>query len=82
MPELGVSPVWVDVGTLCVISFLSFMGGVVLQRWPDRVREHCEIFDGSLTFLSREAHLALAATCAWVLRAASLAALIAAASLL
>jgi len=82
MPEMGAPSDWAAVGTLCVVSFLSFIAGAVFRRWPDKVREYFETVDGSLTFLTPEAHLALIATSAWALHAASLAALVAAALLL
>jgi hypothetical protein len=82
MPEMGAPSEWVAVGTLCVVSFLSFVVGGVFRRWPDKVRAHCEPLDGSLIFLTPEAHLALITASAWALHAASMAALVAAALLL
>jgi hypothetical protein len=70
------------VGTLCVVSLLSFVAGGVFRRWPEKVREHFETLDGSLVFLTPEAHLALISASAWVLHGVSIAALVAAALLL
>lgn len=82
MPEMGAPLEWAAVSTLCVVSLLSFVAGAVFRRWPDRVREYCETVDGSLILLTREAHLLLITASAWALRAVSVAALLAAASLL
>lgn len=82
MPEMGGPSEWAAVGTLCVVSLLSFIAGAVFRRWPDKVRERFETLDGSLVFLTPEAHFALITTCAWALHAVSMAALVAAALLL
>jgi len=82
MPEMGVPSDWAAVGTLCVVSFVSFMAGAVFRRWPDKVRQRFESVDGSLMFLSPDAHLALITASGWALQAASVAALVAAARLL
>jgi hypothetical protein len=82
MPEIGGPS---DLGaaiTLSLVSFLSFLAGGVLRRWPDKVREYLEPVDGSLIFLTPEAHLALVTASAWALHAVSMAALVAAALLL
>lgn len=82
MPEMGAPSEWAAVGTLCVVSFLSFIAGAVFRRWPERVRDYFESVDGSLAFLTPEAHFALIAASAWTLHGASVAALVAAALLL
>jgi|GEM_PF-2190571 len=82
MPEMGAPPEWAAVATLCVVSFFSFIVGAVFRRWPDKVREYFEPVDGSLLFLTPDAHLALIKAAAWALQAASVASLVAAARLL
>ena len=82
MPEMGAPSEWMAVGTLCVVSLVSFVAAGVFRRWPDKVREHFEPLDGSLIFLTPEAHLALITTSAWALHGVSIAALVAAALLL
>lgn len=44
---------------LFVLSFLCFMSGAALRRWPDRVQSYLEQVDGSLWFVSAETHRAL-----------------------
>lgn len=82
MLEMGASPNWAAGATLIVVSFLSFVTGAVFRTWPDKVRDHVETVDGSLSFLSAEAHLAFITFSAWALNAASVAALVAAALVL
>lgn len=82
MPEMGAPPGWAAAAMLCVVSFLSFIAGTVFRLWPNRVRACFETLDGSLAFLTPEAHLALIAASAWALHAVSAAALVAAALLL
>ena len=63
---------------LAVISFFSFLAGVVFRKWPEKVREYVEDLDGSLLFLSREAHRAMIDICGRMLTLISVAALLAA----
>jgi hypothetical protein len=44
---------------LCVLSFLCFMLGAALRRWPDRVQAYMDRVDGSMLFVSSAAHRAL-----------------------
>ncbi len=44
---------------LFVLSFLCFMSGAALRRWPDKVQAYMERVDGSLWFVSAETHRAL-----------------------
>jgi hypothetical protein len=63
---------------LFVLSFLCFMSGAVLRRWPDRVQAYIERVDGSLWFVTPETHRALIHATGFALTALSLLALIAA----
>lgn len=63
---------------LFVLSFLCFMSGAALRRWPDRVQAYIERVDGSLWFVSPETHRALIHATAIALTTLSLLALIAA----
>ena len=63
---------------LFVLSFLCFMSGAALRRWPDRVQAYSERVDGSLWFVSPETHRALINATGIALIALSLIALIAA----
>jgi hypothetical protein len=44
---------------LFVLSFICFMSGAALRRWPDRVQAYIERIDGSLWFVSPGVHRAL-----------------------
>jgi hypothetical protein len=44
---------------LFVLSFLCFMSGAALRRWPDKVQAYFERVDGSLWFVSPDTHRAL-----------------------
>jgi hypothetical protein len=44
---------------LFVLSFLCFMSGAALRRWPDKVQAYFERVDGSLWFVSAGTHRAL-----------------------
>ena len=44
---------------LFVLSFLCFMSGAALRRWPDKVQAYFERVDGSLWFVSPGVHRAL-----------------------
>jgi hypothetical protein len=63
---------------LFVLSFLCFMSGAVLRRWPDRVQAYIERVDGSLWFVTPETHRALIHATGFALTALSLLAVIAA----
>jgi hypothetical protein len=63
---------------LFVLSFLCFMSGAALRRWPDKVQAYVERVDGSLWFVSAATHRALIHATGFALIALSLLALIAA----
>jgi predicted Co/Zn/Cd cation transporter (cation efflux family) len=63
---------------LFVVSFICFMSGAVLRRWPDQVQAYMERVDGSLWFVSAATHRALILATGIALTALSLLALIAA----
>jgi hypothetical protein len=63
---------------LFVLSFLCFMSGAALRRWPDRVQSYIERVDGSLWFVTPEVHRALINATGIALIALSLLAVIAA----
>ena len=63
---------------LFVLSFLCFMSGAALRRWPERVQNYIERVDGSMWFVTPETHRALINATALALTALSLLALIAA----
>jgi hypothetical protein len=44
---------------LFVVSFLCFMSGAALRRWPDEIRSYIERVDGSLWFVPADTHRAL-----------------------
>ena len=63
---------------LLVLSFICFMVGSGLRRWPDRVQAYMDRVDGSLLFVSTGTHRALIQATGIALTALSLLALIAA----
>ena len=63
---------------LFVLSFLCFMSGAALRRWPDKVQNYIERVDGSLWFVSAETHRALIQATGFALIALSLLAVVAA----
>jgi hypothetical protein len=63
---------------LFALSFLCFMSGAALRRWPDKVQAYLERVDGSLWFVSAETHRALIQATGIALIALSLLAVIAA----
>lgn len=44
---------------LFVISFVCFVSGAALRRWPDKVQAYMDRVDGSLWFVSAATHRAL-----------------------
>lgn len=44
---------------LFALSFLCFMSGAALRRWPEKVQAYFERVDGSLWFVSAATHRAL-----------------------
>jgi hypothetical protein len=44
---------------LLTLSFVCFMSGAALRRWPDRVQAYMDRVDGSLWFVSPTTHRAL-----------------------
>jgi len=63
---------------LFALSFLCFMSGAALRRWPDRVQAYMESVDGSLGFVSAATHRALILSTGFALTALSVLALVAA----
>jgi hypothetical protein len=63
---------------LFALSFLCFMSGAALRRWPDKVQAYIERVDGSMWFVTADTHRALIQATALALTALSLLALIAA----
>jgi hypothetical protein len=61
---------------LFALSFLCFMSGAALRRWPDKVQSYIERVDGSLWFVSSATHRALIQATGIALTALSLLALI------
>jgi hypothetical protein len=61
---------------LFVLSFLCFMSGAALRRWPEKVQAYLEQVDGSLWFVSSGTHRALIHATGIVLTALSLLALV------
>lgn len=63
---------------LLIVSFLCFLSGAALRRWPDKVQAYVERVDGSLWFVTAATHRALILATGFALTALSLIALIAA----
>ena len=63
---------------LLVLSFLCFMSGAALRRWPDKVQAYVERVDGSLWFVTAGTHRALIQATSVALTTLSLLALVAA----
>jgi hypothetical protein len=61
---------------LFVVSFLCFMSGAALRRWPDRIQAYMEQVDGSLWFVSAATHRALIVATGIVLTGLSVLALV------
>jgi hypothetical protein len=71
-----------DIGSivaLVVVSFLSYVTGVVFRKWPEKVQQYAENIDGSAAFLSPEKHRAIIGNCGVALIVISFVALVAAA---
>jgi hypothetical protein len=63
---------------LFVLSFICFMAGAALRRWPEKVQAYIERVDGSLWFVTPGTHRALIHATGFALTTLSLLALIAA----
>jgi hypothetical protein len=61
---------------LLTVSFLCFISGAVLRRWPAEVQAYMEQVDGSLWFVSAATHRALILATGIALTALSLLALV------
>ena len=61
---------------LLVVSFLCFMSGAALRRWPEQIQAYMERVDGSLWFVSAATHRALILATGFALTALSLLALV------
>jgi hypothetical protein len=78
MLDFGASP---DVGAivaLIVVSFFSYIAGVVFRKWPEKVQEYAEELDGSSWFIAPEIQLTIIGNCGRALIAISFLALVAA----
>lgn len=62
---------------LVSLSFLCCVAGAALRRWPDKVQAYVEQWDGSVWFVSGDAHRALIHGTGVALTALSLLALLA-----
>ncbi len=49
MPEAAGT---VAIATLVTVSFLSFLAGYALRKWPDKIQQYTETIDGSVFMLS------------------------------
>jgi hypothetical protein len=58
----GSLPAFFGAAALVSLSFFSFVAGVVFRKWPDKVQEYSENFDGSVYFLPPELQRALVKT--------------------
>jgi hypothetical protein len=63
---------------LFMLSFVCFMGGAALRRWPGKVQDYMERVDGSLLFVSSGTHRALIHATSIALTILSIIALVAA----
>jgi hypothetical protein len=63
---------------LFVLSFLCFISGAALRRYPDKVQAYMDRVDGSLWFVSEATHRALISATGIALTVLSLLALVAA----
>jgi hypothetical protein len=63
---------------LFALSFLCFISGAALRRWPERVQAYMDRVDGSMLFVSPTTHRALIYATGIALTALSLLALVAA----
>lgn len=73
VPNIG--PVF----ALVVLSFVSLIGGVILQKWPEKVRAMTEDVDGFAWFVPPEAQRAMIVQAGFLLRVISFVALLGAA---
>jgi hypothetical protein len=67
------------VATLVATSFVSFVAGLVFRKWPEKVQEYTEQFDGFALLLTPEAHRSMIRVCGSTLLFTSFAVLFAAA---
>lgn len=82
MLEAGASPDLGAAAALLVVSFLSFLGGLALRKWPEKIQAHVEAIDGTVFLIGEGALRGLIAACARMLVVLSAAALLAAALVL
>jgi hypothetical protein len=79
MLEVGVAPDMGAVFTLFLVSLLSLIGGVIFQKWPEKVQAATEAVDGFAWFVTPEVHRAMIVQSGVLLRVMSFAALLGAA---
>ena len=78
MFELAGSPDIGAVAGLVAVSFFSYIAGIILRKWPDKVQAYAETIDGFVWFITPEAHRAIIDRCAVIFVLMSFAALAAA----
>ena len=74
-----------DIGAvvaLVAVSFVSFVGGLIFRKWPEKVQAYTEDMDGFAWLITPEANREMIAQCGGVLVVVSFAALFAAAWML
>jgi hypothetical protein len=76
MIQFGASASFELMTALLSISFVSFVGGAVCRKWPEKVQEFAETIDGSVMFLTPQAHRALIRMCGLTLSFVSLGTLV------
>ena len=79
MLEVGVAPDMGAVITLFLVSLLSLIGGVIFQKWPDKVQAATEAVDGYAWLVTPEVQRAMIVQSGVLLRVMSFAALLGAA---
>lgn len=68
-----------DIGSivaLVIVSFFSYVAGVVFRKWPEKVQQYAEELDGSSLFVAPETQRVIIANCGRLLIAISFLALI------
>ena len=56
MIEIGVASNTVAGVVLLAVSLFAFIVGTIFRKWPEKVQERAEGFDGLAYFLTPEAH--------------------------
>lgn len=82
MFDLGTAADSGAVIALVVVSFVAYLAGTLLRKWPDKVQAYMETIDGSVWLITPRAHRALIASSGVALVVTSFVALLGAAWLL